>query len=208
MREETRDRLAKAGTNEKQFILALRNIFPHGHPKFLEETIKEMELHSAKNHDYASGGSSLGNFERGAAILAMYPGLNLGDPRVFALVLALKQVDAVLWGLSQNIQHKVEGLDSRLDDIAVYAKIVKCLNADIAKMKEELSQLADQHRVDLCAIHECGIPAAAARMGHTAESMAKEAKPYTTGDTHTHTVDRCASGGMTSGDRMAGRPLR
>lgn len=134
LKEETQKRLERTGLKEETFIKALREVFPHGHPNFLEESIKEMELHSLKNHDYASGGSALGNFERGAAILAMYPGLNLGDKRVFALVLALKQIDAVLWGLAQNITHKVEGLNSRLDDIAVYAKIVKCMNNDLVKL--------------------------------------------------------------------------
>lgn len=108
----------------------LRQEFPHGHPQFLPITLKEMELHSAKNHDYAKGGSPLGNFERVAAILALYPNLKLSDQRVVALVYAMKQLDAVLWGLNSNIEHKVEGLASRLQDISVYAKIVMCMLED------------------------------------------------------------------------------
>lgn len=169
LREETHKRLAAhAGADENQLIDALRNIFPNGHPNFLLETLKEMELHSVKNHDYASGGTALGNFDRVSNFLAQYPGLSLADKRVYALVLALKQVDAVLWGLSQKIQHKVEGLDSRLDDIAVYAKIVKCMNADMARVNAELEK----------SVHDV-----AAQYGHTAESMAKEAKPYTSAGT-------------------------
>lgn len=171
LKEETRKRLAdSAGVNENQLIDALRNIFPNGHPNFLLETLKEMELHSVKNHDYASGGTALGNFDRVSNFLAQYPGLSLADKRVYALVLALKQVDAVLWGLSQKIQHKVEGLDSRLDDIAVYAKIVKCMNADMARVNAEL--------LDLPVLRDT-LREHAAQYGHTAESMAKEAKPYT-----------------------------
>jgi hypothetical protein len=109
----------------------LRLQYPHGHPQFLPITLRELQLHSDKNHDYASGGSALGNFERVAAILAAYPKLNLGDPKVVALVYALKQLDAVLWGLNSNIEHKVEGLAGRLSDISVYAKIVQCMVEDV-----------------------------------------------------------------------------
>jgi hypothetical protein len=72
-----------------------------------------------------------------SAILALYPKLKLSDPRVVALVYALKQVDAVLWGLSEDIDHQVEGLDGRLQDIAVYAKIVMCMNRDRAALREQ-----------------------------------------------------------------------
>jgi len=58
-----------------------------------------------------------------ATILALYPGLPLGNPAVVALMYALKQVDAVLWGLCQNIKHKIEGAIPRLQDISVYAKL-------------------------------------------------------------------------------------
>jgi hypothetical protein len=108
----------------------LREFFPHGHPQFLPITLKEMELHSQKNNDYAAGGAPTGNFDRVAAILALYPKLKLSDRRVVALVYALKQLDAVLWGINSDITHKVEGLNARLQDISVYAKIVMCLNLD------------------------------------------------------------------------------
>lgn len=124
----------------------LREVFPHGHPEFLPITIAEAELHSAKNHDYASGGKPTGNFDRVAAILALYPKLRLSDPRVVALVYALKQVDAVLWGLNENIKHKVEGLNERLQDISVYSKIVMCMNRDIAR---EAADIDRQFGVDL-----------------------------------------------------------
>ena len=124
---ETANRLAAQGASEATLIDALKMVFPNGHEDYLPQCVAEMELHSVKNHDYASGGSPLGNFERVASILALYPGLKLSDPKVIALLYALKQVDAVLWGLAQNITHKVEGIISRLDDVAVYAKIVKCI---------------------------------------------------------------------------------
>lgn len=109
---------------------ALRKAHPHGHPGFIPITLGEVELHSTKNHDYAKGGPPLGNFERVGKILALYPGLDLSQPIVVALVYLLKQLDAVLWGLSQRIQHKVEGLLPRLGDISVYAKIAMCMVRD------------------------------------------------------------------------------
>lgn len=114
-------------------VAAIRNLFPHGHPSFLPITVAEAKLHSDKNHDYALGGSPMGNFERVSSILAHYPNLKLSDPRVVALVYMLKQLDAVLWGINSGIVHKVEGLDGRLEDVSIYAKIVRCLNADRPK---------------------------------------------------------------------------
>jgi hypothetical protein len=119
-------------TDTAHVIDDLREHYPHGHPAFLPITVAELQLHSDKNHDYAKGGAALGNFDRVSAILALYPGLKLGDRRVVALVYALKQLDAVLWGISSNIQHKVEGLKDRLQDISVYSKIVMCMCDDDA----------------------------------------------------------------------------
>ena len=115
---------------ENTLIDYLRSWFPHGHPRYLDVVREQMQLHSKKNHDYASGGSPLGNFERVAAILGNYPKLDLSDKKVVALVYLLKQMDAVLWGLNSNIDHKVEGLTSRLDDIAIYANIMQCMVQD------------------------------------------------------------------------------
>jgi hypothetical protein len=104
---------------------------PEGHPFFYKQLTEEATLHAAKNHDYTAGGYSLGNFQRVAGILARYPGLDLADPAVVALVYVLKQLDAVLWGLAHpTLVHKVEGLHPRLTDISVYAKLVRCLLKD------------------------------------------------------------------------------
>lgn len=108
----------------------LREVYPHGHKEFLPVTVSEIELHNVKNHDYAAGGDPLGNFNRVSTILGLYPDLDLSDRRVVALVYALKQVDAVLWGLAKRITHKVEGLNERLQDISVYAKLVICMNKE------------------------------------------------------------------------------
>lgn len=108
----------------KDFIDEIRKQFPNGHPEFIERCLREAQLHNDKNHDYASGGSPLGNFDRVAAILALYPGFPTDRPYSVAIVYALKQLDAVLWGLAQNIEHKVEGFDPRCQDISVYFKLI------------------------------------------------------------------------------------
>jgi len=108
----------------------VRRAFPNGHPRFAGITFREMELHDKKNHDYAKGGSPLGNFDRVSAILALYPNLKLSDPKVIAMVYAMKQVDAVLWGMSEQIEHRVEGLAERLQDVSVYSKLVICMLHD------------------------------------------------------------------------------
>jgi len=79
---------------------ALRAMFPYGHERFIELSLKEMELHSEKNYDYAHGGNPLGNFVRVANILSNYSGLKL-TPAVIALIYMFKQLDSTLWQLSQ-----------------------------------------------------------------------------------------------------------
>lgn len=99
----------------------------HGHPRFYELTRQEEQLHSVKNHDYASGGDPLGNFHRVSSILALYPGLDLANPAVVALVYALKQWDAALWLLSQGHTPQVEGVSERLGDVSIYAKLARIM---------------------------------------------------------------------------------
>lgn len=101
----------------------LRKMFPHGHKDFIPLMLKDIELHSKKNFDYAAGGDPLGNFYRVANFLSNYPKLQLSEPAVVALVYALKQVDAVFWMLSNGHTAVVEGLTDKLRDISVYAKL-------------------------------------------------------------------------------------
>lgn len=105
----------------------LDELFPHGHADFNDITMSEMKLHSDKSIDYAAGSHPLGNFLRASKILSLYPRLNLSDPKVYALVLCMKQIDAVLWGFSEGHEQVVEGLDQRLADIGIYTKIVRCM---------------------------------------------------------------------------------
>jgi hypothetical protein len=112
---------------EDAAFAALRHLYPHGHPDFLPACLEEIKLHSRKNHDYAAGGDALGNFKRVAAILEMYPGLDLAHPAIVALVYAMKQVDATLWMLSNGHEAQVEGIRDRLQDVSVYAKLARIM---------------------------------------------------------------------------------
>ncbi len=115
----------------------LRDLFPNGHKDFINLTMEEMQLHSDKNHDYAAGGDALGNFKRVATILGLYDGLKLDQDIVVALVYAMKQIDAVFWTLAKNNKTKVEGIESRLQDISVYAKIAILLNREREEKKND-----------------------------------------------------------------------
>ena len=108
-------------TKEAKVIKELRKLFEHGHPDFIPIMVDLMELHSKKNYDYAHGGNPLGNFYRRAYILRNYPGLDLRYPVAVALVDLLKQIDAALWQVSQNFEGKIEGVEDRLKDVAVYS---------------------------------------------------------------------------------------
>ena len=113
--------------NRKKLIESLNKLFPYGHSKFVDLSIDEMQLYFDKNHDYAFGGDSLGNFKRVANILSQYPNLDLGKPEVVALVYMFKQLDAAMWMMSQGHEAKIEGTDGRLEDVHVYAKIMRIL---------------------------------------------------------------------------------
>lgn len=110
----------------------LKELFPNGHPEFIPLMVQLMELHSKKNHDYAGGGDPLGNFNRVAMILQLYQGkFPYDSAQGVAMIYMLKQLDAVLWMLSQGTVAQVEGLDSRLADISVYASLVRCMEREL-----------------------------------------------------------------------------
>jgi len=108
----------------------------HGHPEFYRLIDEIAKLHSDKNHDYATGGDPLGNFKRVAKFFEMYPDLDLFDPTVVAIVYAMKQLDAVLWFKSNKHQAKVEGIEPRLIDDAVYKLISVVLEREKGKKEE------------------------------------------------------------------------
>jgi len=95
--------------------------------EFEKLTQEELELYNAKNADYTKGGEPMGNFHRVAKFFSQYPNLNISDPVIVAMVYMLKQLDAVLWMLNQGYEGGVEGVDDRLKDVHVYAKIARIL---------------------------------------------------------------------------------
>ena len=110
-----------------EVVEILRGACPYGHEDFIPKTLEEVELHSTKNFDYAAGGDPLGNFDRVAAIFALYPGLKLSDPVVYLFSLVMKQIDEVLWSKSRGFEGQVEGISKRLIDVSVYTKIAQIL---------------------------------------------------------------------------------
>ena len=89
----------------------------------------ELELYNAKNKDYTGNqGDTFGNFKRVSSILSLYTELKLSDPRLVCLTYLLKQLDATLWMLNQGYEGKVENIDTRLQDVHIYAKICRLLS--------------------------------------------------------------------------------
>lgn len=109
----------------------------HGHLRFYELLDSLADLHSRKNHDYAAGGNPLGNFIRRADLYGKYPGLDLSDPAVVAIVDAMKQLDAALWMYSNGHAAQVEGIIDRLRDVAVYALIAIVIEEEKDASKED-----------------------------------------------------------------------
>lgn len=99
----------------------------HGHPDFYKMTEEEVALHSAKNKDYAGGGTNdpLGNFKRVSAVLKTW-GFNI-SPALVGLIYMLKQLDCAMWMQSHGYEGEVETFDKRLQDVHVYAKLARIL---------------------------------------------------------------------------------
>ena len=97
--------------------LKLRELYPHGHPKFSELICEIAELHSNKNYDYARGGDPLGNFKRCADALDT-------TPAKYAWGLVWKQIDGVNTAFKQGGEQAVESVRDKLRDIAVYSLLI------------------------------------------------------------------------------------
>ena len=67
-----------------------------GHPRFYDLMESFMALHSWKNKDYAKEGKPLGNFNRVAAIEALYPDFDWATPFGVTMQYMLKQLDAAM----------------------------------------------------------------------------------------------------------------
>ncbi len=101
--------------------------YEHGHPRFYELLKAEGELHNRKNKDYAGKGDKMGNFNRTAAILALYPGFPLDKNYGVAMHWMLKQFDAAMNLMAEQREGEVEGVADRLGDVSVYAKLIRIM---------------------------------------------------------------------------------
>jgi hypothetical protein len=103
------------------------------HPRY-HELLQELDaLHNAKNFDYAAGAKQgpLGNFQRVAQYLGMYPNLPQGKPSSVALVYMLKQLDAAIIMMSTGKHSRTgEGVHERLRDVAAYAILLMLLTKE------------------------------------------------------------------------------
>lgn len=118
----------------------------YGHPTFYALLEQLGSLHSRKNHDYAKGGKPLGNFNRVAAMMQLYPGTDWSTPEMVAIVYMLKQFDAYMHMTAQgHISKTGEGKLERIRDICVYSGILFCIESDkISIRKENHAQACDR----------------------------------------------------------------
>lgn len=93
----------------------------YGHPRFYELVQNMVELHSAKNRDYARGGDPLGNFKRVSDTLKSY-GIDLSPAQV-SFIYMMKQVDSAGRMLFQGYEGDTEGFNERMFDIGVYSML-------------------------------------------------------------------------------------
>jgi len=102
----------------------------HGHPLFYKILEELADLHSKKNADYADQEQPLGNFDRVAELCDKYKLFESKCPsRVkVAIVYMLKQFDCFMHSVGSDKQLKVESLEDRLRDIAVYSILIRILN--------------------------------------------------------------------------------
>lgn len=108
---------------------ALYLIAPNGHPDFNARMIEAARLHSRKNADYSGEEGPLGNFERVARVLEIYP--IFSSPKHLrakvAIMYILKQFDAVMNSLAEGRDLETESISGRIDDMAVYWPIIRIM---------------------------------------------------------------------------------
>ena len=115
--------------NKEELVREMKILFPNGDPMFYEILVNLGQLHNDKNGDYATIEYPLRNFTTVGEALEKYGLITKGKPALkLALIYAYKQWDAALKLLGRGEEGNVEGIDARLDDIAVYAIIAKILN--------------------------------------------------------------------------------
>lgn len=113
----------------EDLVKGIKIVAPHGHKRFTEIVVDLAILHSQKNKDYGGIIGPFGNFERIAELLKIYPLFNnlKNYPSKIAIIYMLKHFDAILSSLSEDRELNVEGLSSRLKDIAVYSILISLM---------------------------------------------------------------------------------
>lgn len=104
----------------------IREMFPNGHPRFVDKSVEKLILHDRKNGDYAGDDDPLGNFNRVAQIMRLYD-LNPDNPADYCLILAMKQIDAIMSLRSRKSPGHVESLKDRAQDVSNYYTIFEIL---------------------------------------------------------------------------------
>ena len=97
--------------------------YPHGHEKFNDLMLQQIEMHSNKNAHYAGGGQALGNFDRMAYLMTLYPNFPVATSAGMAVMYMLKHFDAIMWAMCQGKTPP----DDSLGDLPVYATIMRCM---------------------------------------------------------------------------------
>lgn len=113
----------------------LRALYPHGHPEFIRIALEKIKNYSSKNLMYAGGGSPLGNFQRVAWMMEMYPKIRMemfGGMAVAFMFMA-KHLDKVLWDLNNGVMPSEENFN----DLGVYIDIMRCMCRDQQPIKQK-----------------------------------------------------------------------
>ena len=93
-----------------------------------------MELHSMKNEGYAGDGEPLGNFDRTALIMSLYPNFPYTHKIGVLMMYFMKHFDNIMWALST---YRIEPrLAESFSDMAVYANIAQCMLHDIEEERK------------------------------------------------------------------------
>jgi len=120
-------RVIKKSTKEI-LINALREACPYGDPEFYKIIVDLCELHNDKNSDYASKEAPLSNFINNGRVLADFKLITPGRSATkTSLIYMWKQIAAAYKLVGREEKGNVEGVEKRLDDVAVYAILTKIL---------------------------------------------------------------------------------
>ena len=117
--------------NGKQLFEKVLGHKMYGHPEFFDILLELAELHSRKNHQYASLENPLGNFERASQISSkLFKNEIKNKPLAIALAYMSKQIDGVFDIVGEGKTDTIEELNDKFKDIAVYSVICMILEKE------------------------------------------------------------------------------